>query len=85
MASLTLTVGALTATVSASNTKAANLLTQYADAIGASGTNQDKADAVVVALGRHMTEVAQRQRTNAAKSEALVNLQAEIDALAWAD
>jgi len=48
MATLTLTIGALTATVSADNTKASNLLNAYAKAIGATGKNQQKANAVIV-------------------------------------
>lgn len=83
MASLTIEIGQLTASVVADNTKATNLLTQYAAAIGASGTNQQKADAVVLALVRHMQAEARRHRNNTATAEAMAVIQEEISGLAW--
>lgn len=83
MASLVLTIGALSASISADNSKASNLLTQYANAIGATGTNQQKADAVVLALVRHMQQEAQRQRYNQGVGDAVAELQTEIDGLVW--
>lgn len=83
MASLTLTIGALSASISADNTKASNLLTQYATAIGASGTNQQKADAVVLALVRHMQEEARRIRGNTAMAEAVTAIETELGGLTW--
>lgn len=83
MASLTLTIGTLTASVSANNTKASNLLNAFADAIGATGTNQQKADAALAALVLHMQEQAKRQRTNTIMAQAAATAQAEIDALNW--
>lgn len=83
MASLTLTIGQLTATVSANNTKASNLLNAYADAIGATGTNQEKADAVVRALVQHMREQAHRQRHNEATIQAITDIANELAALSW--
>ena len=56
MASLTLVVGAINASVVASNANASSVLLEYADAIGADGTAQEKAEAVVRALVRHMAE-----------------------------
>lgn len=73
----------MTGSISANNTKASNLLTQYAAAIGAEGTNQQKADAVVLSLVRHMQQQAQRHRSNEAAGEAIATAQAEIDALTW--
>lgn len=64
MASLTLSVGALTASFSASDANAAAVLNAYADAIGAEGTNQQRANAVLASLVRHMQEVAQEHRRN---------------------
>lgn len=83
MASLTLTIGPISGTISANNTKAANIVTQYAAAIGAEGTDTQKLNAVVLELARHMQNVGQRQRLNAAKVEAMATIQAEIDALKW--
>ena len=83
MANLTLTIGALSASVTADNAKASSLLTQYAAAIGAEGTNQEKADAVVRALVKHMQEQARRQRSNTATVEALAEIEAEIAVLVW--
>lgn len=83
MASLTLTIGALSASVSADNTKASNLLNAYADAIGANGTNQQRANAVVAALVRHMRDQAHRQRTNEITSQAVADIAAELAVLAW--
>ena len=83
MASLTLTIGALTATVSAGNAKASDILTQYAASIGASGTNQEKAYAVVRSLVRHMQQQGQRHRSNEAAAAAIATAQTEIDALVW--
>jgi len=83
VASLTISIGALTGTISASNTKAGGILTQYAASIGATGTNQEKADAVVLALVRHMQQEGQHYRRNEAMKAAVVAAQAEIDALTW--
>lgn len=83
MASLTLTIGTLTATYTATNAKAQNVLLRYAAAIGADGTNQEKADAVVNALVRHMIEEGKRDHRNAAMATAAATVQAEIDELTW--
>lgn len=85
MASLILTIGQLTATVTANNAKASALLEQYAASLGATGTNQQKADAVVRGLVQHMREQAQRQRANVAQIEAMATIQTEMDALDWSD
>lgn len=83
MASLVLTIGALTATVSADNAKAANLLSAYADAIGATGTNQQKADAVLVALAQHMRQEAHRHRNNVTVAQAMADLVTELASVEW--
>jgi hypothetical protein len=83
MASLTMTIGALSSTVSADNTKATNLVTQYAAAIGAVGTNQQKLDAVVLALVKHMQREARLKRYNTATTDAAAAIQTEIDGLTW--
>jgi hypothetical protein len=84
MASLVLTIGQITGSVTAADAKAAALLNQYADAIGATGTNAQKADAVVRALVRHMQDQAQRQRGNTLRAEAIAAAQTELDGLTWA-
>ena len=83
MASLTLTIGAITGSVTATDAKASALVNQYADAIGATGTNTQRANAVVRALVRHMQDQAQRQRANVLKEEAIVAAQTELDGLTW--
>jgi hypothetical protein len=83
MASLTLTIGALTASVSADNTKAPNLLNAYADAIGATGTNQQKANTVVESLVRHMREHAHMVRKNEVTVQAIASIASELSALSW--
>jgi len=83
MATLTLTIGALTATVSADNTKASNLLNAYAKAIGATGTNQQKANAVIASLVQHMREQAHRERKNEATGEAITGIATELATLTW--
>lgn len=83
MASLTITVGPLTSKIDADNTKANALLTQYAAAIGADGTNQEKLDAVVRSLVAHMRYEGRRHRHNRAAVDAAAAIQAEIDGLDW--
>ena len=83
MASLTMTIGPLTATVSADNTKAANLLNAYADAVGATGTNQQKADTVLASLVQHMRQEAHRHRNNVVIEQAMTDLQGELAELEW--
>ncbi len=83
MASLVITVGQLSAQVDASNAKANALLTQYAAAIGAEGTNQEKLDAVIRALVDHMKQAGRRHRYNQATVDAAAAIQAEIDGMTW--
>lgn len=83
MATLAITVGPLTSTVTADNAKATALFTQYAAAIGATGTNQQKLDAIIRGLVEHMKQTARRQRYNQATVDAAAAIQAEIDGLAW--
>lgn len=83
MASLTLTIGALSASKSASNAKASALTEEYADALGATGTNQERLDAVVLGLVRHMQQQAQAYRARAAQTEAMTAAAAEIAGLLW--
>ena len=83
MASLTMTIGQLTATVNASDAKATALVAQYAAAIGATGTQQQRANAVMQALVRHMQQQAQQQRVIVAQAEAIATAQAEIDGMTW--
>lgn len=83
MASLTLTIGPISGTISANNAKATNIVTQYAAAIGAEGTDVQKLNAVVLELARHMQHVGQRQRQNTARVEAMATIQAEIDGMTW--
>lgn len=83
MAALIISVGSLSATINASNDKAAALLAQYAGAIGAQGTDQEKLDACVAALVLHMQEQGRRQRSNTLQAEAVAAAQAEIEGLEW--
>jgi hypothetical protein len=83
MANLTITIGALTGTASGPDGKAAALLSAYADSIGATGTNKQRADAVAAALVRHMQAQAQIHRANVVKAEAAAAAQTELDSLTW--
>lgn len=70
MATLTLTIGQLSASKAVDNTKATAVLLAYAEAIGATGTNSQKLEAVVNALARHMTDTAQGHARRKARVEA---------------
>lgn len=83
MAQLTITIGQLVASVSANNTKASNLLSAYADAIGATGTNQEKAKAVLTSLVDHMHQEAQRHASNVAVTTALADVSATLTESKW--
>lgn len=83
MASLVLTIGPFSGSVSTTNAKASAIVTQYAEAIGASGTDEQKLDQVVLALAKHMQEQGRSHRKVALRVEALVAAQAEMDALWW--
>lgn len=73
----------MTSSISATDAKANALVTQFAAALGASGTNQAKLDQVVRALVRHMQAQAVQQRTITAQVDAAATAKAEIDALWW--
>lgn len=83
MASLTLTIGALTAQVTATDAKANAILAQYAASIGATGTNQAKANAVVLALVRHMQDQVQQYRGRVVQADATAAAEEEIAGLTW--
>ena len=51
--------------------------------IGAEGTDQEKLNAVCLALTRHMREEGKRHRRNVATYEMTIAIQAEIDGLSW--
>ena len=63
MASLTLSVGPVTATKEADNTKAAEILELFVDATGgpSDGTNQEKAQHIVDVLAEWMVTKARRE------------------------
>lgn len=83
MASITIEVGSLTATINTTDAKANAVVTQYAAAIGATGTNQQKLNTVVQALVRHMQDQGRGHRAVTAQAEAMAAAQVEIDALKW--
>lgn len=83
MASLTIKIALLESTVSADNTKASNLLAQYAASLGAEGTNQEKMDAVVRGLVEHMKQQGRRHRHNQAATDTAATIKTELDALSW--
>lgn len=85
MASLNITIGAVSATIEETNTRANKMLTTYSEAIGASGTNNEKALQVLKSLVRHMIDTNRRYRTTQAQVEAAAALQAELDDLYWGD
>lgn len=83
MASLTITIATLSTTVTATNAKAQAVVGGYADAIGASGTDQQRLDLVGEALARHMQEQAQQHRRLSAQADAAAAVEAEVAALTW--
>lgn len=72
MASITITVGQVTATKNAGDAAAANILADYVAAYGGpvNGTNQQKLDWIVTDLVRHIREVANGASVKAAKDAA---------------
>jgi phage-related tail protein len=83
MASLSITTGPLTRSKSAADAKANALLADYADSLGATGTNAQRIDAVLVGLVRHMQEQARRHRRNTQTVTALAAIESELNGLAW--
>lgn len=83
MASITIVVGALTATVTTTDAKANAILTQYGNSIGASGTNQQKLNQVMAGLVKHMQQQGRQHRGYLLQQEAMTAAQAEMDALWW--
>lgn len=83
MASITISIGGLSSSIPASDAKANVLVTQYGAAIGASGSNQAKLDAVVRALVRHMQQQAAQHVSVTAQTSAAATAKAEVDALWW--
>lgn len=79
MASLTITVGALTSSINAGNTNAARVLANFAEATGYSGPddNQAKLDHVTRRIVVYLTEVSKayeaRQAATQARDEALAD------------
>jgi hypothetical protein len=70
VASLTITIGALTGTLTATDAKATEVVGNYADAIGATGTNQERLQAVLRELAQHMVTVGSAYVELASVSEA---------------
>jgi membrane-bound ClpP family serine protease len=84
MASLTIAIGAFSRSKTGNDdTKATNLFNDFAASIGATGTNAQRADAVLNALVVYMQEQAQRHRRNTQTVTALAQIQSELDALTW--
>lgn len=79
MATLALVVGPVSASISASNAQAATILNAYADAIGATGTDQERANAVVQHLARVIVNTARGQKQEQARLAA----KAKIDLIDW--
>lgn len=70
MATITVSIGTVTATVQANNARAAAVVGACADAIGAEGTDQERLQAVVNDLVRYMMETGRLQRMQAARQAA---------------
>lgn len=85
MANLSITIGPLSRSRTADDARATEVVTQYAAAIGATGTAAQRLDAVLLSLERHMREVAKRHRRNVAQAEANAALAAELAELYWGE
>lgn len=83
MASLTLQVGPVTASFSAADAAATTVLLEYAAAIGATGSNQQKAAAVVQSLVAHMVDQARQHKQRAAIAQAMAAAQPKIESVGW--
>lgn len=83
MASLAITVGALTASITATDLKAAEVLNRYADSIGATGTNQQRANAVITSLVQYMVKEGRRHLGAKTMDDAAIAIQAELEAMGW--
>jgi hypothetical protein len=83
MATLTITIGPISGTVTTTNAKATAIVTQYAAAIGAVGTDEQKLNQVVLALAKHMQQQGRQHRKVKLHTDALAAAQAEMDALWW--
>lgn len=85
MATLTITVGALTSTVNANNTKAAQILTLFVQEMNGpvNGTDQEKLDFVRDRIVAYLNDAARnRQRTNRAL-EAQATADSEVTSIGW--
>lgn len=83
MASLTIQVGALSQSISGNNALAANLLIAYAGSIGAEGTNEEKAQAILAALVKHMKTEGHKWQRDQKISDAMAELQMTIEETGW--
>ena len=85
MASLTLTVGQLTSTLSTTNAKAQALLTEFVAATSGptEGTAQEQADHVMKMLKQYLVDKAKDQRRNALRVAADAAHEADIAGLDW--
>lgn len=78
MATITVSIGTVTATVQANNARAAAVAGAYADSLGAEGTDQERLQAVVNDLARYMLDVSRQQRMQAARQAAAVAANADL-------
>jgi hypothetical protein len=85
MATLTLTIGALTSTVTTTNTKAQILLTEFVSATGGpvEGTAQQQADHVMSQLKKYLVDRAKEGKRNTLRVASDAANEAEIGALDW--
>lgn len=83
MAQISITVGPLTVSRSAPDAKALAVLNNYAAAIGATGTNRERGEAILDALISYIQDVAREQRRRQAQADGIAAAQDEIDSLGW--
>lgn len=85
MASLTLTVGQLTSTLTTTNAKAQALLSEFVAATDGptEGTAQEQVDHVMKMLKQYLVDKAKDQRRNALRVAADAAHEAEIGGLDW--
>lgn len=83
MASLSISVGTTSASIEETNLKAGKVLTTYAEAIGATGTSNEKALQVLRSLVIYIVGVNRHYLTRKSQESAAAALQAELDDMSW--
>jgi hypothetical protein len=85
MATLTLTIGSLTSTLTTTNAKAQALLSEFVTATGGptEGTAQQQADHVVAQLRKYIVDKSKDQARVTRRNARDAEIETEIDGIDW--